>query len=84
MTPIASQIEIIVREHLGLDDQEAVTPASSFLDLGADSLDRVELAMAVEAQFGLEIPDSDLERLETVGDVVAYVTAHTARAGGVA
>lgn len=81
MTTIGTQIVEIVREHLGLDDQEAVTPASTFLDLGADSLDRVELVLAVEEQFGLVIPDSDLERLETVGDVIAYVTARVAPAG---
>lgn len=50
------------------------------LELVADSLDRVELVMAVEEQYGLVIPDGDVDRLETVGDVIAYVEAHTAPA----
>ena len=64
--------EIIV-EQLGVD-AKAVTPAASFIDdLGADSLDTVELIMAFEEEFGIEIPDEDAEKLTTVGKAVEYL-----------
>ncbi len=68
----AKVTEIIV-EHLGVDP-EKVKPEASFLDdLGADSLDIVELVMAMEEEFGIEIPDTDAEGLKTVGDVASYL-----------
>ncbi len=67
--------EIIVNE-LGVE-AEKVTPEASFVeDLGADSLDTVELVMAFEEEFGMEIPDEDAEQLQTVGDAIKYIEAH--------
>ncbi|MGK7312600.1 MAG: acyl carrier protein [Candidatus Longimicrobiales bacterium M2_2A_002] len=64
--------EIIVNE-LGVE-AEKVTPEASFVeDLGADSLDTVELVMAFEEEFGMEIPDEDAEQLQTVGDAIKYI-----------
>jgi acyl carrier protein len=69
--------EIIVNE-LGVE-AEKVTPAASFVeDLGADSLDTVELVMAFEEEFGMEIPDEDAEQLQTVGDAIKYIEEQTA------
>jgi len=66
--------EIIVNE-LGVEP-EKVTPEASFVeDLGADSLDTVELVMAFEEEFGIEIPDEDAENLQTVGDAIRYLQA---------
>ncbi|MBI4544348.1 MAG: acyl carrier protein [Gemmatimonadetes bacterium] len=69
--------EIIVNE-LGVEP-EKVTPEASFVeDLGADSLDTVELVMAFEEEFGIEIPDEDAEQLQTVGDAIRYLKEHQA------
>ncbi len=69
--------EIIVNE-LGVE-AEKVTPQASFVeDLGADSLDTVELVMAFEEEFGMEIPDEDAEQLQTVGDAIRYIEEHQA------
>ncbi len=68
-------IEIIV-EQLGVGEEE-VTPEASFIDdLGADSLDLVELIMAMEEEFGLEISDEDAEKIQTVQDVINYIAEH--------
>ncbi len=68
-------IEIIV-EQLGVGEEE-VTPEAHFIDdLGADSLDLVELIMAMEEEFGLEISDEDAEKIQTVQDVINYITEH--------
>lgn len=65
----------IIEEQLGVD-QEKIKPEASFIDdLGADSLDIVELVMAMEEEFDIEIPDEDAEKLKTVGDVTNYLTA---------
>ncbi len=68
-------IEIIAKQ---LDvDENNVTPDSSFMeDLGADSLDFVELAMALEEEFDIEIPDSDVEKIQTVQDALSYLDEH--------
>ncbi len=67
------KIKEIVEEKLGLDDVE-ITEATSFKeDLGVDSLDLFELVMALEEEFGIEIPSEDLEKLTTVGNVIAYI-----------
>lgn len=64
----------IIEEQLGVD-QEKIKPEASFIDdLGADSLDIVELVMAMEEEFDIEIPDEDAEKLKTVGDVTSYLT----------
>lgn len=64
----------IIEEQLGVD-QEKIKPEASFIDdLGADSLDIVELVMAMEEEFDIEIPDEDAEKLKTVGDVTSYLS----------
>ena len=65
-------VEIIV-EQLGVKAEEVVQEASFVDDLGADSLDTVELVMALEEEFGVEIPDEDAEKIQTVGDAVKYI-----------
>ena len=66
----------IVADQLGVDLEE-VTPGASFVDdLGADSLDTVELVMALEEEFGLEIPDEDAEKISTVQDAIKYIEEH--------
>ena len=68
-------IEIIAKQ-LGVDE-ENVTPDASFMeDLGADSLDTVELVMALEEEFDIEIPDSDAEKIQTVQDALSYLDEH--------
>ena len=70
---IEKKVKDIIVDHLGVN-AEQVTPEASFLDdLGADSLDNVELIMAFEEQFGEEIPDEDSEKLTTVGSVLDYL-----------
>ncbi len=72
--------EIIV-ENLGVETSQ-VTPQASFVDdLGADSLDTVELVMAFEEEFGIEIPDEEAEKLQTVGDVVKYLDERAEKGG---
>ena len=67
------KIRDIIVEQLGIDPDE-VTEQSSFIDdLGADSLDIVELIMALEEEFGMEIPDEEAEKISTVGDVIEYI-----------
>ncbi|MBO8130922.1 MAG: acyl carrier protein [Candidatus Marinimicrobia bacterium] len=67
------KIKDIVAEKLGVE-KEKITPEASFIDdLGADSLDTVELIMKMEEEFGIEIPDEEAEKLRTVGDVIEYL-----------
>jgi len=69
---IEEKVKDIIVEQLGVKEQ--VTPQASFIeDLGADSLDIVELVMAFEEEFGVEVPDEDAEKLQTVGDVIKYI-----------
>jgi acyl carrier protein len=70
---ILEKIKEIVAEQLGVDEDEVVAEASFIDDLGADSLDIVELIMALEEEFDMEIPDEDAEKIVTVGDAVAYI-----------
>ena len=73
MSEIADKVKAIVVEQLGVNEDQ-VTPEAKFVeDLGADSLDQVELVMALEEAFGSDIPDEDAEKLTTVGDAIAYV-----------
>lgn len=75
---ILEKVKGIIVEQLGVADT-AVTMEASFIDdLGADSLDIVELVMAIEEEFDIEIPDSDAEKVVTVGDVVDYIKDHIA------
>ena len=70
---IEDKVKDIIVEQLGVNPEQ-VTPQASFIeDLGADSLDIVELVMAFEAEFGVEVPDEDAEKLQTVGDVIKYI-----------
>jgi acyl carrier protein len=71
------KIKNIISEQLGIDVEEVNMDSSFIDDLGADSLDIVELVMALETEFDLEIPDEDAEKIATVSDVVEYIKAHT-------
>ena len=71
--PIDQRVKDIVVEQLGVKPDQ-VTPQAKFIeDLGADSLDTVELVMALEEEFGIEVPDEQAEKLQSVGDVIKYV-----------
>ena len=73
MSEVESQVKQIVVEHLGIDEAK-VTPESKFIDdLGADSLDTVELVMAFEEKFGIEIPDDAAETIQTVQNAIDYI-----------
>jgi len=73
---VEEKVKQIIVEQLGVDEAE-VTPKASFVDdLGADSLDTVELVMAFEEAFDVEIPDEDAEKIRTVQDAVSYIDAH--------
>ena len=70
------KIKLIVSEQLNISP-EKITPESSIIDdLGADSLDVVELVMALEENFGVEIPDEEAEKIATIGDIVNYIESH--------
>ena len=76
MSDTADRVKKIVVEHLGVEEDK-VTPDASFIDdLGADSLDIVELVMAFEEEFGVEIPDDAAEKIATVGDANKYIEDH--------
>jgi acyl carrier protein len=77
MASVEERVKTIIVEQLGVDESE-VTPTASFVDdLGADSLDTVELVMAFEENFGIEIPDEDAEKIATVKDAVDYIEKHS-------
>ena len=73
MSEIESKVVEIIVDKLGVDAAEVKSEASFTNDLGADSLDTVELIMELEKEFGVTIPDSDTEKIQTVGDAVAYI-----------
>lgn len=74
---IFERVKEIIVDQLGVDEEE-VTPEATFIDdLGADSLDIVELIMAFEEEFDMEIPDEDAEKIVTVGDAVEYIRENT-------
>ncbi len=73
MSDIADRVKKIVVEHLGVDDDKVKLEASFIDDLGADSLDTVELVMAFEEEFSVEIPDDAAEKIQTVGDAVKFI-----------
>ncbi|MFA5839747.1 MAG: acyl carrier protein [Candidatus Margulisiibacteriota bacterium] len=70
------QVKKVVAEQLGVADSEIKKESSFVDDLGADSLDTVELVMALEESFGIEIPDEDAEKIKTIGDTINYVKEH--------
>ena len=77
MASVEERVKQIIVEQLGVDEAE-VTPKASFVDdLGADSLDTVELVMAFEEAFEVEIPDEEAEKIRTVKDAVDYIGAHS-------
>ena len=76
MSEIESKVKEIIVEKLGVDEAEVKPEASFTNDLGADSLDTVELIMEFEKEFGVTIPDNDAEKITTVGDAVAYIQEH--------
>ena len=73
MSDIAERVKKIVVEHLGVEPEKVTENASFIDDLGADSLDIVELVMAMEEKFEIEIPDEDAEKIRTVSDAVDYI-----------
>ena len=70
---VTEKVKSIISEQLGVKQEEVTSEASFIDDLGADSLDTVELVMALEEEFGIEIPDEDAEKITTVGDAVKYI-----------
>ena len=76
MSEIASRVKAIIVDKLAVEESE-VTPEASFTnDLGADTLDTVELIMDFEKEFGVSIPDDQTEKIQTVGDAIAYIEAN--------
>ena len=75
MAAIEERVAAIIIEQLGIAKSEVIPEASFIDDLGADSLDIVELVMAMEETFDIEIPDDDAEKIQTIGDAIAYVKA---------
>jgi acyl carrier protein len=77
MSDVADRVKKIVIEHLGVEDAQ-VKPEAKFIDdLGADSLDTVELVMAFEEEFGVEIPDDAAEKIQTVGDAIKFIESNS-------
>ena len=75
MSDIASRVKAIIVDKLGVDENEVVNQASFTNDLGADSLDTVELIMEFEKEFDLAIPDDEAEKISTVGEAIAHIEA---------
>ena len=81
-SPVEQKVKQIIVEQLGVNPEQ-VTPQASFIeDLGADSLDIVELVMAFEEEFGVEVPDEEAEKLQTVQDVIDYIKDKAKQQGG--
>ena len=76
MADIEAKVKDIIINELGVEAEKVTNEASFVDDLGADSLDTVELVMAFEEEFGIEIPDEDAEKLQKVGDAVDYIKQH--------
>lgn len=74
---ILEKIKEIIADQLGVGEEEIISDARFIEDLGADSLDLVELIMALEEEFDLEIPDEDAEKIVTIGDAVEYIKANS-------
>ena len=76
---ISSKVKKIVADHLGVEEEKVVDEASFIDDLGADSLDTVELVMAFEEEFGSDISDSEAEKILTVGDAIKFIEGKSAQ-----
>jgi acyl carrier protein len=74
---VEEKVKDIIVDQLGVDDKQVTTDASFIDDLGADSLDTVELVMALEEEFDVEIPDEDAEKIAKVQDAIDYINNHT-------
>ncbi len=77
MADIEGRVKEIIVEQLGVAPEEVTNEASFINDLGADSLDTVELVMALEEEFDMEIPDEEAEKLQNVGQAIEYIKSHT-------
>ncbi len=77
MASVADKVKSIIVDQLGVDEDQVTADASFVEDLGADSLDTVELVMAFEEEFGIEIPDEDAEKITRVKEAVEYIEAHS-------
>lgn len=77
MASVEEKVKSIIVDQLGVNESEVTGSASFVDDLGADSLDTIELVMAFEEAFGIEIPDEDAEKIKTVQDAIAYVEARS-------
>ncbi|MBU8902811.1 MAG: acyl carrier protein [Victivallales bacterium] len=75
MSSVADKVQKIIAEQLGVSEDQITDDAKFIEDLGADSLDQVELIMALEEEFGADIPDEDAEKMTTVGKAVEYITS---------
>ena len=75
---VEEKVKAIIAEQLGVKSEEVINEASFVDDLGADSLDTVELVMAFEEEFGIEIPDEDAEKITSVGEAIKYIEEKTA------
>ena len=73
---IPDKVKSIIVDQLGVDEEQVIPDASFVDDLGADSLDQVELVMALDEEFGLEIPDEDAEKITRVKEAVTYIEGH--------
>jgi acyl carrier protein len=78
MASVDEKVKSIIAEQLGVKSEEVTDQASFIDDLGADSLDTVELIMALEEEFNVEIPDEDAEKMNTVGDAIKYIESKAA------
>ena len=76
MSEVASRVKAIIVDKLGVEESEVTDAASFTNDLGADSLDTVELIMEFEKEFGISIPDDQTEKIATVGDAISYIEAN--------
>ena len=79
MSDVGVKVKKIIVEHLGVDEAKVTDEASFIADLGADSLDTVELVMAFEEEFGSEISDSEAEKILTVGDAIRFIENNPAK-----
>ena len=79
MEPVADRVKKIIVDQLGVEEETVTAEASFVDDLGADSLDTVELVMALEEEFGIEIPDEDAEKITRVREAVEYIEKHSGK-----